>query len=467
MKKFLSVLSFVLVLFCALTLASCNPTKSEESSRCKHKDTEKIVTIEGKSPTCQEIGLTDGSKCTECDTVIERQKPIDKIDCIESDWIIDYAPTQSDDGKKHTECTMCGKIMKEESIERSVLIDLTPAEFVTFANEYFSSQEESDTVRTVKALALIHKIRNGNYTADEMYNLVSTGVMEGTGLTSFQVDQMYGLYLWNRINGGDTTIVFETILDFMAIDIVNDEFGKTLIDMQTASDLRDLSDGLEEFKAQMDAYVTKEEFREFGKEKFGEDGWVQTACDMVFALASGGGKTAKVVEILRLVDSVSFLIPEEYQAYIKNYTYVYDAIKEECSYEEFLPVLQKVVLALSGEDRELNVNAYLIQQAYIMYFNSTGAVPDEKINGYEFINFVNVTIETNSAVSDNVSENSKIMLKDVILIADFLRDTSKYSYDEMYSLLTQLMKSLHCDVFMLNFTSNDVYGIFSIYASEH
>ena len=348
---------------------------------------------------------------------------------------------------------------------------LSPIDFVNFTVEYaaIDNYEHIDeaTVHTLEKLSVIYDIISYSHTSDEMYKLVSTGVMADTGLNAFQVDQMYGLYFWDQINEGNTEVNFETILDFMAIDIANDEFGKSLMDEQTATDLLELSDGLEEFKAQMNADMTKEEFREFGKEKFGEDGWVQTACDLVFAVASGGGKTAKVVEILRLVDSVSYLIPEEYQAYIKNYTYVYDAIKEECSYEEFLPLVEKVVLALSNEERAVDVSQNSVQQGYIMYFNSIDAVPHEKINGYGFVEFVNETIASNDAVSGNVTEDSVQQLKDVAAVKEFIADTKGYNYKEITNLLNDLKKNVQSITSSNELSSSDVYFVYMGHAAQY
>jgi hypothetical protein len=102
MKKYLFVL---LVFAIMLTFISC--------SSCKHDDPTKIVVCEAKAPTCQEAGLTEGMKCTLCDTMVVPQTVVPKIDCIESDWIVDKEATKTEDGKKHTECTMCHRKMQD------------------------------------------------------------------------------------------------------------------------------------------------------------------------------------------------------------------------------------------------------------------------------------------------------------------------------------------------------------------
>lgn len=83
---------------------------------CKHDNPLEIVIIKSVSPTCCKAGLTEGMMCNLCGTMVIPQATIPKIDCIESNWIIDIEPTKSENGKRHTECTMCGKLFKEEVI---------------------------------------------------------------------------------------------------------------------------------------------------------------------------------------------------------------------------------------------------------------------------------------------------------------------------------------------------------------
>ena len=68
------------------------------------------------APMCTETGLTEGKHCSKCGEITISQKVLEKIDCIESDWIIDQEATHTEDGKKHTECTMCKRLFKEDII---------------------------------------------------------------------------------------------------------------------------------------------------------------------------------------------------------------------------------------------------------------------------------------------------------------------------------------------------------------
>ena len=96
--------------------AICNECGYERTIDCKHDNPEKIEIVPSQSPTCQETGLTEGMKCTLCGTMVVPQAIVPVIDCIAGAWIVDYDATHIEDGMRHAECTMCGRIVKEDVI---------------------------------------------------------------------------------------------------------------------------------------------------------------------------------------------------------------------------------------------------------------------------------------------------------------------------------------------------------------
>ena len=72
------------------------------------------VNIPAVEATCTETGLTEGKQCYICGVILVTQQIVPKLDHVESDWIIDIDSTKYEDGSKHTECTMCGKVNKTE-----------------------------------------------------------------------------------------------------------------------------------------------------------------------------------------------------------------------------------------------------------------------------------------------------------------------------------------------------------------
>lgn len=98
------------------TTTATNTTTTPTMEYCKHDDPEKIIVVEAKNPTCQETGLTEGMKCLNCETMVVPQRILETISCFEGDWIVDLEPTKTEDGKRHTECTMCGELLTEQII---------------------------------------------------------------------------------------------------------------------------------------------------------------------------------------------------------------------------------------------------------------------------------------------------------------------------------------------------------------
>lgn len=69
--------------------------------------------VEKTKATCQNSGLKERS-CHNCN--ITESVVIKSLKHEESDWIIDKVATETEEGKKHTECINCSKKIKEETI---------------------------------------------------------------------------------------------------------------------------------------------------------------------------------------------------------------------------------------------------------------------------------------------------------------------------------------------------------------
>ena len=101
-------LSLILSIFCSCAL-------------CPHSDIEIVQVEEG---TC----LTDGvsqTVCKLCGAVVRTNK-VAARGHVGSDWIIDQEPTESEPGKKHTECTVCGQLLAQDTFEKPYIDIPTP-----------------------------------------------------------------------------------------------------------------------------------------------------------------------------------------------------------------------------------------------------------------------------------------------------------------------------------------------------
>ena len=118
----------------AATCTSTGLTEGKYCSVCQEalvKQTEipalshDIVNHNSQSATCTAIGWGDYETCNRCDYTTYSEIGI--INCIESEWIIDEAATEAENGLKHTECTMCHTRMREEIIPATASLGLAYA----------------------------------------------------------------------------------------------------------------------------------------------------------------------------------------------------------------------------------------------------------------------------------------------------------------------------------------------------
>ena len=67
-------------------------------------------------PTCTKTGLTEGSHCQLCKTVLVEQKTVDRVPHTEGEWTVKTKPTYVDVGLECTSCTECGEILNTREL---------------------------------------------------------------------------------------------------------------------------------------------------------------------------------------------------------------------------------------------------------------------------------------------------------------------------------------------------------------
>ena len=359
---------------------------------------------------------------------------------------------------------------------------LTAEEFVEYAVHLLETDEQAkdfadeSVLKTLKTLLVINQLVNNSHTAQEMHTLVTTGVMEGTDLSLFQINQMYGLYFFEEF--GDTKVNFREMLDYM-IYLSQQEETKTLVDEQTVVDLAELSVGLGEFVANVESRVDRDGFVEFANNELGESvsgiaGWVFD--QYIIAKKLEEGDSVKVLDLLNYVVNENFvgqfvtMLPsfQPLKKMVNNYVFVYENLDKELTAEEYLPFLIDVVHAVTSDPtREVNATEEVISQVYIIYCRENGLVPNEAIDGREFVAFVNETIATNETVAKNISEESRLKMLDVVVVDKFFSDVESYNYKDMTSKLNQLQSDVQSLTASSNLSADAISGIYLKYVNEN
>ncbi len=335
---------------------------------------------------------------------------------------------------------------------------MTPIEFVIYTLDFLENDPEAkqfaseSTLKTLQTMSVVQDIMNYDYTAKELHTISTTGVLEGTELSEFQIKQMYGLYLMENDGFVADDIIFLDMLDYI-LSIVDRPDAADLMNENTVEDLTEFSGSIYDFKKNMETMVSKSEFQEFATSQFGGilgSLVIKPLAGKIFDsyIKKHNNGVNEPVQILSLLEytvnenPVGSALPGELKDTVANYAYVYHGIHETCAYDEFIPLIGSAVLALTGETREIDTTVEAVQQAYIMYYTDKGTIPDAKLNGREFIKFVNDKIETNHVVRGRISEDSRLKLLDLVTVDNFLCDDERYLYNEMSDKLIGLQNSI-------------------------
>ncbi|MBE6630082.1 MAG: MBL fold metallo-hydrolase [Ruminococcaceae bacterium] len=109
MKKILLLCLLPLLLFAALFFTACDT----EADPCAEGHT--AQTDAALAPSCTEKGLTEGSHCAVCQTVIVAQEQIPATGHVPGEWTVTQAPTCTAQGTRTRSCTVCEMLLFVES----------------------------------------------------------------------------------------------------------------------------------------------------------------------------------------------------------------------------------------------------------------------------------------------------------------------------------------------------------------
>lgn len=110
MNKYTILILIIVALLCLVSFSSCE--KNEEKEECVHIE----EVDKWRSPTCQEVGLTEGKHCSKCGEILVAQEEIPKSECYFR-WKVTKYATKTENGERRYECVYdCGSVLETQII---------------------------------------------------------------------------------------------------------------------------------------------------------------------------------------------------------------------------------------------------------------------------------------------------------------------------------------------------------------
>lgn len=142
-------------------------------------------------------------------------------------------------------------------------------------------------------------------------------------------------------------------------------------------------------------------------------------------------------------------------------------IHTEYSYDQFLSVLSQVVLTVLEKNPQITVDNDAIQQIYIMYFREKEFLQPKSICGKVFVEFVLNIYNYNSIVHTQLSECNKAKLIDMLLVNNFMKDTTKYTYPQMHKEISTMQKNLTSEITYSIPSEDTIAGVYIKYLENN
>lgn len=350
-------------------------------------------------------------------------------------------------------------------------VKMSFADFVAFSNGLLETDEDAkdfvdgDTSKTLKTLERISEIIGNDLTAEELYEKLTTGVMEGTDIELFSLKQLYGLYFYDEVT--EKSVDFTTMLKFFIAASENENVG-AMFDDETVAQLKNLSDGIAQFETQMEMPTDGAKLK----------GWFYQNCGVLLTdeqiaqiyagyFASTGEPESETIPFLPLMKFLAAsgqITDQSAIQTINGYAQLYITVNAKYGYESFLPVLTNVATALSGTAPQIDVTNESVQQIYIMYFYANSLFQKGRINGKTFANYALATDKTNAVVHAQLTDDNRNRLADMLTVAKYYANESLMNFDGAYQTFAAMQSELLRETGSSAIEKDKISGVYIKYA---
>ncbi len=142
-----------------------------------------LKTVNARTVTCTVDGFSGNKKCSSCGTVVEYGNVIKAPGHKSSDWIIESHPTETADGYKYKECTVCYEVL-ESKVIKYVTSLATPV--VEVKNSAKGIKVTWDDIANAESYIIYRRTYNAETKKWSGWSKIKTGYT-GTGYTDTKV----------------------------------------------------------------------------------------------------------------------------------------------------------------------------------------------------------------------------------------------------------------------------------------
>ena len=376
--------------------------------------------------------------------------------------------------------------------EDDSIVEMDIETFITFAMDLIENDSQAsgfiseNTVKMLNLLIDLDVMIHDDYTAAEFCEAIAELEMEGLhALDADSIKQVYGLMFWDQIE--KTDVNFGEMLDFLITSgMLNDEYSKQLAQLpekyELISSLKldlthpDEKIGVADIPALIKKYnlnVDSTQSALIWHNVLGKKPSEKMTFEELFeTLITNPDYVSrfpeKMVEALEAIGSFDYsYIYYTKEAFDKTFASSYE-------YDEFIPALSALIKQATGQNLPLgsvdNIDL-LMQQLYIMYFNSNGTMPDGKVSCIDFMNYVLEIAKTNAIIAEKVPAEILPRLENLISDADalsiFLNSTETFDYKQIKAHIESFAKSVKSMDVSISVSEDAMMGLYVKYATAN
>ena len=345
-------------------------------------------------------------------------------------------------------------------------------EFINFAMDLIENDPDAqgyvseDTVKMLSLLLDLDALMSGEYTADELYEVISGLEMLGNmSLDQDSINQLYGLKFYDNVE--QKKVNFGIMLNYLIDSGMIDEdlsnqlkrlpetyelisnLGFELTHPDTVVKLADVPGILAQYNIEIpDLMEGVDEVVYFWHNILGYGYSQKVSFETLFNdLISNPTVISYMPEdILKALESMGDV----------DYRYIYETKEafdetfgSSYNHATFMPALVDLVEQATGEKPNVELDLYMeqqMQQLYIMYFIENGKIPFEKIGCIDFLNFILDTAKNNLVIAERLPEGADEKLASLIedsgTLNNFLSNKQKRDYIEIKEYITSFAESI-------------------------